>query len=284
MQIRCRVKPMRMHCSYACCLLLLSGYAATGTASEMFIKPESFEQLPNSAQTAYLFNGTIDRSSYSTDFERVADLSIVTSTGRVSPLQEQWQVQDRLSAFDYEATKPGTYVIGLSTHPRTIEMSSEEFAAYLAHEGLDDDLADFKANWQDSSVRERYVKHSKAILQVGESFSDEYQSHLQHKLEIVPDENPYQLRFGNEMTVQVLIDGRPAANRVARAGAEDFHGHDVSGGHLKYYTLHTDEDGRATFLISQKGTWYVSAIHLEPSTDSDVDYESNWATLTFAVD
>jgi len=284
MRIQSRTKPMQMHRFHACCLLLLSGYAATGTASEMFIKAESFKQSPNSVQTAYVFNGTIDRSSHSTDFERVADFSIVTSTGHASPSQEQWQVQDSLSAFSYEFTTPGTYVIGLSTHPRTIEMSSEEFAAYLAHEGLDDDLADFKANWQDSSVRERYVKHSKAILQVGESFSGEYQSHLQHNLEIVPDENPYQLRFGNEMTVQVLIDGRPAANRVVRAGAEDFHGHDGSGAHQKYYTLRTNEEGRATLLISQKGIWYVSAIYLETSSEKDVDYESNWATLTFAVD
>jgi len=268
----------------ACLVALLLGYAAVGTASEMFIKAESFEQAPSSAQTVYLFNGTIDRSSHSTDFTRIADISIATDTGRVTPSKEQWQVKDSLSALNYESATSGTYILGMSTHPRNIEMSPDEFSAYLAQEGLHDDLADFEANWQESSVRERYAKHSKAIMQVGESPSDTYRSRLQHKLEIIPDQNPYELRFGNEMTVQVLVGAEPAANRIVRAGAEGFHGHDPSGAHVEFYTLRTDEDGRATFLISQKGVWYVSAIYLEPSSEDGVDYESNWATLTFAVD
>ncbi len=267
-----------------CLSALLMGFAAVGTASEMFIKAESFEQAPNSAQTAYLFNGTIDRSSYSTDLERIADISIVTDNGRVTPSKEQWLVQESLSALTYESAAAGTYIVGLSTHPRTIEMSSDEFSAYLAQEGLQDELDDFGVNWQGPLVRERYAKHSKAVIQVGESPSGAYRSRLQHKLEIVPDQNPYELRFGNELTVQVLVDGRPAANRTVRAGAEGFHSHDPSGVHLKYYTLRTDDDGRATFLISQKGVWYVSVIYLESVADDDVDFESNWATLTFAVD
>jgi uncharacterized GH25 family protein len=106
---------------------------------------------------------------------------------------------------------------------------------------------------------------------------------LGHRLEIIPEQNPYELRFGNEISFQVLIDGKPAANRVVRAGCEGFHGHDPSGAHVKFHTLRTDEDGRATFLISQKGVWYVSLIHMRAIDDRDADYESNWATLTFEV-
>ena len=49
------------------------------------------------------------------------------------------------------------------------------------------------------------------------------------------------------------------------------------------HTLRTDADGRATFLISQKGVWYISLIHMVETDDPDADYESNWATMTFEV-
>ena len=68
-----------------------------------------------------------------------------------------------------------------------------------------------------------------------------------------------------------------------RAGSEGFHSHDASGAHLKFHTLRTDADGRATFLISQKGVWYISLIHMVETDDPDADYESNWATMTFEV-
>jgi hypothetical protein len=35
--------------------------------------------------------------------------------------------------------------------------------------------------------------------------------------------------------------------------------------------------------ITRSGRWYLRLIRMLPSDDEGVDYESNWATLTFEV-
>ena len=35
--------------------------------------------------------------------------------------------------------------------------------------------------------------------------------------------------------------------------------------------------------IPTDGLWFVQFIHMVPAEDPEVDYESNWATLTFEV-
>jgi len=51
----------------------------------------------------------------------------------------------------------------------------------------------------------------------------------------------------------------------------------------------THETGRVLHVMASGargggGRWYVRTIHMVETTDeADVDYESNWATLTFQV-
>lgn len=79
------------------------------------------------------------------------------------------------------------------------------------------------------------------------------------------------------------MNGEPVADQIVRASCEGFHAHDASGGHINSYTLRTDKDGRARFLLSNKALWYISLIHMQKIDDTEADYESNWATITFQV-
>ena len=178
----------------------------------------------------------------------------------------------------------GTYAIGVSTNTRVIAFSPNEFAAYLEAEKLVDNLAEFTSQSRSETIRERYTKYSKAIMQTGEQRSDAYRDRFGHSLEIIPEQNPYDLRFGSDFAFQVLLNGAPVPDQVIRAGSENFHGHDASGEHLKFHTLRTDANGRANVLISQKGVWYISLIHLQAIDDEAADYESHWATLTFNIE
>ena len=48
-------------------------------------------------------------------------------------------------------------------------------------------------------------------------------------------------------------------------------------------SVRSDAEGIATITLASPGTWYVKFIHMVPVAEPDVDYESKWATLTFAV-
>jgi hypothetical protein len=47
--------------------------------------------------------------------------------------------------------------------------------------------------------------------------------------------------------------------------------------------VRTDGEGVAQVEVTHSGRWYVRLIRMLPSDDEGVDYESNWATLTFEV-
>ena len=68
-------------------------------------------------------------------------LSVVDGQGDVSyPQSGQWQDEDNISKLSFQTGDPGTYVLGVSTKPRMIELSAEDFNEYLAHDGVLDVL------------------------------------------------------------------------------------------------------------------------------------------------
>jgi hypothetical protein len=46
--------------------------------------------------------------------------------------------------------------------------------------------------------------------------------------------------------------------------------------------VRTDAQGRAVLPIAGGGEWLISAVHMVPSQEAGADWESSWASLTFA--
>ena len=258
--------------------------ALPALAHEMFLKAKGYMVAPASDQVVRLINGTFDKSENSIGRDRMADVSIAANGRVTSPPEDAWYDDSNSSYLRYRTGEAGTYVIGVSTHPSMIELSRDDFIAYLRHDGILDTLATFENDNNQSEVRERYSKHVRAIVQVGEEFSADYSKPLGHPVEILLEQNPYDLKIGDELSFRVLFEGEPAANQIVRASYEGFHGHDASDHHANAYDLRTDEDGRARFLLNNAAVWYIALIHMEKIDDGEVDYESNWATVTFQVE
>jgi uncharacterized GH25 family protein len=118
---------------------------------------------------------------------------------------------------------------------------------------------------------------------VGESTTDSYGHRLGYPIEIVPLANPGELASGRTLEVLVLADGEPVAGQLVYASYEGFHSHEDTGSHREAATLRADEKGVARVKLTRAGRWYVRLIRMLPSNEEGVDYESNWATLTFEV-
>ena len=179
---------------------------------------------------------------------------------------------------------PGTYVIGVSTAPRVLGMTAQEFNDYLTHDGVLDALAARKTQGTlDGDAREQYAKHVKAIIQVGEARTGSYDHVLGYPMEIVPLVNPYTLSVGDEMAVRVLKQGVPVSNQLVYANYEGHHGHNAEGEHEEAIQTRTDADGVARFKLSHEGRWYVRLIHMMEIEAHHINYASEWATLTFEM-
>lgn len=257
--------------------------ALAASAHEMFLKPQSFYLAPNTNTAVALYNGTFDKSENPITRTRMGDVSVMTG-GKVShPGLELWR-DDKVTSYLGVALKgPGTYVVGVSTKPKIIELSADAFEEYLKHDGIEDVLkARQGAKTPRTSVRERYSKHVRTILQVGATQTDDFSRSLGYPAEILLQTNPAALKVGDTLSFKALRKGQPMKGQLVYASFDGFHGHSPDGGHINAVRLRTDEAGMGSFKISRPGKWYVTLINMQKVT-GDADYESNWSTVTFEV-
>jgi len=186
----------------------------------------------------------------------------------------------------FETGDPGTYLLGVSTRPRPIELTGEQFDDYLAHDGILDVLERRRETGRaGTAAREVYAKHVKAVVQVGEARSETWRAVLGYPAEIVPERNPYALVVGDTLPVRVLVEGEPVQDQLVYAAWESWTPPAEAGpGEREPIALRTDADGVARVPLREPGRWYVRFIHMERTEDDpEVDYVSKWATLTFEV-
>ncbi len=263
-------------------------------AHTMFLKLDSFFLEPNATAAVALINGDFDLSENVIARDRMLDVSVVGPGGVVHPPHSAWtdsavfhwnpdSVDTAILSF--KTGDPGTYLIGVSTAARVFTLTAQEFNEYLVHDGIVDAIEQRAAAGRtNDDATERYSKHVKAVIQVGDARSGEWSRELGYPVEFVPLRNPYELGVGDQLRVRFLRAGRPVANQLVYASHDGHHGHDDAGEHVEAVTTRTDAGGVATIPLNGSGRWYVRTIHMvETTTEPNVDYESNWATLTFEV-
>ena len=249
------------------------------SSHELFLKTDSYFLSEGDAVELYLFNGTIDTSENVITRDRIVDAKILGPEFEHLPAEGDYYDKDETTYLRFTTGKSGTYVAGISTLPRNIELTAKEFKEYLEHEGLDRVVKERVGKGiSDKAVVEKYSKHVKALLQVGEKRSEEYYVELGYPIEFIPLQNPYELAVGDLIEFQLAYKGEPLANAVVHFGTAGS-GADTSKANASI----TDDDGEFSFELNRPGQWYVGTIHMEESKEDGLDYESNWATITFEI-
>lgn len=259
-------------------VLLLAVSVAVASAHDLFIKMESYFLSPNTPVEIPIINGTFGSSENSITVDRVADISLVYDGHRHELDAGSWKAEGDTTFYNLRTGDPGTYVFGASTLPRELGMDAPDFNEYLAHDGVLDVLVQRALDRElDTSVRERYSKHVKAVFQVGSERTGGIDVALGHPAELVPVTNPYDISVGEEMVVRALVDGEPVSNQLVLAGGEG------AGGEFEERSARTDSDGVVSFMMDGAGSWYMKFIAMVKTDVEGVDYESKWATLTFQI-
>ena len=262
-------------------LALVLSVTTLALSHDLFLKPDAFFVAPHGTARLTALNGTFSSSEGTVAADRLLDLAIVSPGGRVKGDTSAWRAQDKASRWTAGVGPAGTYVFGASLRPRLITLDGAKFNAYLAEDGLPDILAArTTAGELTKGATERYAKHVKALVQVGDTRTASFGAILGYPAELVPLDNPY-VRGARTLRVRALVDGAPIANQVVLAG-----GRTPSGGRIREQSVRTDASGDAVIRLATAGVWYVKFIRMArvPAAAHDsVDYESKWATLTFAV-
>jgi hypothetical protein len=162
-----------------------------------------------------------------------------------------------------------------------IELPAADFNHYLKSEGLDAPLA--ARNGLETPGRERYRRCAKLWLAGTDGARATAPAGL--PLELVPASAPGE----PTLRLRVLWNGRPLAGALVKAWCTPLSAEGLPRPVFARDSVsvawqgRSDGAGAVTIPTRASGEWLVSTVHMIPCPDrSAADWESTWASLTFA--
>lgn len=248
-------------------------------AHDLFLKPDRFFAKVNENILISVMNGTFQKSEGAVAFARLTDVRVIDPSGKQTNPKETDFTKNETTAFlNFKPAEAGNYVVGLSTGWRENALAAKEFNEYLTLEGIPDVLENRKRDKElDKDARYRYSKYVKTILQIGDKQTDSYKTALGYAVEMIPQQNPYQLKRGQTIEVLCLKDGKPLVGQTVLTGRE------LGGKLAAEKALRSDSKGIIKIKLDGAGKWYAKFINMVKIDDPNLNYESKWATLTFEI-
>lgn len=171
----------------------------------------------------------------------------------------------------------GTYAIGYQSTFSYVEIDSDTFNRYLKEEGLDNAI-DYRQKYNQTQAegKENYIRHAKVLVQAGNEFDiDNSALKFGYELEIIPVENPYLKKINDNLDVQILYKNKPIDNILLIAFTKT--------NPQQTQRVRSDQNGKATITLNQTGPWLLKAVKILKLEENKADWQSHWASLTFAV-
>lgn len=128
------------------------------------------------------------------------------------------------------------------------------------------------------AVRERYSRHAKSLIAVGDGEGQDVQAGL--LTEIVAEANPFTDDLSEGFPVRVFYKDEPRADVQVELFDR------APDGTLDIRLYRTDAEGRAMLDLSPGHFYLVDSVVMEerdPGANGDPAWESLWASLTFKV-
>lgn len=285
--------------------LILSGWIHAGLWShDLFLRPDSFNSYPGEALNVTIYNGTFEESVASLQLHNIHRLEIRGPQGQAALKTDSWQPASvgstfwqkrqkavgllggfnlrRTTAFEVQVPLEGTYTVGLMLTESRIALTKEKYIEYLNTEAFTEvDLSMHPVTAEEDSIRERYQKSAKTILQFGDAITDDCLIPMGFEAEIVPLMHPATVKAGETIVLQLLRHGQPVVNQSVAASRK---GGPFRVSENSQRIFFTDDDGKVEIPITQPGIWWVKFIYLTSAPEGDeMDYFSRWASLTFEI-
>lgn len=181
--------------------------------------------------------------------------------------------------FSFSADKAGTYLLAMERNWSYITLEPDKFEDYLREDEMDYIIGErAKLGEAKKEGKERYSRFIKALVQVGDKRDKTFAKRASLRLEILPLANPYSLKIGDSLPVQIMFESKPLADKVLFADNRD-------GEAIVKQRLVTDKDGKATIKLERKGVWLVRLVFMQRCAKNceGADWESFWGALSFGV-
>jgi uncharacterized GH25 family protein len=256
------------------CVLLCGGWLAQ--AHEFWMQPLKFyyavgEQLVVSFKVGENFIG----ENWTLKKERLVRIELHQLKGveNITALAVEGEKDQLIIPLKQE----GGQVIVMESNTAFAELEAEKFNEYLKEDGLDDAFnARAKNDALDVAGKEFYSRHTKLITQTGKKRDDTWKKSFNLPIEIVPEQNPAELKIGSKVSFKVMYQGKPLFGAKVRVWNR-------YKNRTTMQPIYSQQDGRIEAHISNPGMWMVSVVQMVPSNDPKADWRSYWGSLVFGV-
>ncbi len=256
---------------YSLLIVLLS--ATTGFAQSYFLDSPTYFYEKGGAVSFRVVSGR----GFDTSNVRIitpAQLNAAALYASSKP-QDVLAANKEAKAFDIKSDNSGVMLMSAGRELNIDNIEREEVMRQLSDEGFSD-LASKADDKEELNLKNVFCM--KSLVMVGKPGGGVYSEVVGQELELVPQQNPYKLKYGEDVTVQVLFKGKP----LPKAKLE-IYVRTINGSVLPSETS-TDNDGKAYLKLNRAGDWMLKVVnfeHLENADNKGPDYERWLSTLTF---
>ena len=256
--------------------------ASAAHAHDFWLQPQDFSlEEPGETKIDARIGHADETANWPIERRLVAELSVIGPNGvRSLMLSDLFDGSDKNISASFEEL--GTHIVSLISMPSYSDLSAEKFNEYIQDEGMQPIILDRNARrTTDKAGKERYARRTKALVQVGETdmLSGHITQPLGHSLEIVPRKNPYALRTGEALPVEVLYFGDPVIGGTIHVAR-------INPSHEDVTTLTTDENGQTILSAIEPGAYMMHvgwSSRMPANIDENADYDTLFASLTFEI-
>jgi hypothetical protein len=157
----------------------------------------------------------------------------------------------------------------------------QTYVGFTEHKDFKTAVTDHRAaGYPEDKVCERYTRHSKALIAIGDGRGSDQELGLETELTALT--NPYDADFNDVMEVALTYEGAPRKDVQIEVYEK------TPEKEVTVTVYRSDDLGHLTFPVVPGMTYLVDSVVLRPAPDVDEtetspQWESLWASLTFAV-
>jgi uncharacterized GH25 family protein len=193
-------------------------------------------------------------------------LFILDPQGKKIPLEIKPKGEKGVEPIKARLEKPGTYLAVLTM--KAFVSKTTEGYFYKSKDKLENVL---KSSWSETVA--------KAIINVGSRRGEIFSKELGYHYQIVPLENPINLKEGDFLPVKVMLNGKPGRTQIYARYASFSQDKDTFA-----WTCRTDKEGVARVKLLKKDLWLIKTNDSLPyENPKKADQYSFIATLTFEM-
>lgn len=116
---------------------------------------------------------------------------------------------------------------------------------------------------------------AKALTRTDKYNGNLYKNKECQQLEIVLEQNPYRLQYGDDITAIIYLEGKPLEGASATIYTKSI------TGQVHAAKYRSNADGKIYFKLNRSGLWLLQTVYANPSEEEGIDYNFFQSSFSF---